>query len=925
MPANNLSAGEVSVIVTDANSCVAYDTIIANEPSALVMGVTPSNVSCNGGSNGTADLTVSGGTSPYSFVWSTTATSEDISGLITGDYAVTITDDNSCTAIDSIFISEPTLLTTGVITTDVSCNGGGDGTAAVTPSGGTPPYLYLWNIGQTDSLIIGLFAGTYTVNVTDANGCLSSGIVAISEPIVLDAAITSTTNVICNGDSSGSATVASSGGSPPYTYSWDDLNSQSSAIATGLMAGTYTVVVTDSCGATVSKNTSVSQTPPMSIASTKTDVTCSGNVDGMASVIVSAGTQPYTYLWSTGDTTDNVSALDTGTYYISVTDACGANLLDTIYILGSAVLTTVMTQVDISCSAGGDGSATVTVSGGTPPYNYLWNSGQVTATAVGLFPGNYVVNVTDVNGCLATDLVTITEPDALAIAVSIIDATCGESDGSVEAAVTGGTAPYIYSWTSGGTSSTDTALVGGTYSLTVSDTNSCMDSVDVLIPISALVQEICIVTVDSSSTKNEVVWEKQTVSNIDSFRVYRNVAGIYTWVGSVDYSAESYYTDSTNGIDPNVTSYRYKLSVLDGCGNESALSDYHETMNLQLTYNGPIAQLSWDPYEGFDTSTFNYQIMRDTGSGIFDTIDVVTVNNTNYNNPNAPSGSIYLVEVIHPFGGCTADKTKNYNSSKSNTSSIGVTANLSATTSSTDATFGGCDGTATVTVSGGLVPYTYLWDGSAGFQATATAVGLCAGTYYVTVTDANGDTLVTSEMVNESSGTPLTATTSSTDANAGLCDGTATVTATGGTPPYTYQWDGNTGNQTGATATDLCSGTYSVTVIDSLGNQTIVFVTVGTIPGILEIVEGGHAILVYPNPYSGETQISYSLNKDAHVLIEVHNVLGEVIAVLANEEQQAGDHQYYFGAVGKGYANGVYLVKLTVNGESYVKRMVELK
>ena len=250
---------------------------------------------------------------------------------------------------------------------------------------------------------------------------------------------------------------------------------------------------------------------------------------------------------------------------------------------------------------------------------------------------------------------------------------------------------------------------------------------------------------------------------------------------------------------------------------------------------------------------------------------------------------------------------------------------MSATTSSTDATFGGCDGTATVTVSGGVTPYTYLWDGSAGFQATITAVGLCAGTYYVTVTDANGDTLVTSEMVNESSGTSLTATTSSTDANAGLCDGTATVTATGGTPPYTYQWDGNTGNQTGATATNLCSGTYSVTVIDSLGNQTIVFVTVGTIPSILEIVEGGHAILVYPNPYSGETQISYSLNKDAHVLIEVHNVLGEVIAVLANEEQLSGVHQYYFGAVGKGYANGVYLVKLTVNGESYVKRIVELK
>ena len=434
------------------------------------------------------------------------------------------------------------------------------------------------------------------------------------------------------------------------------------------------------------------------------------------------------------------------------------------------------------------------------------------------------------------------------------------------------------------------------------------------------------VTVDSTSTRNEIVWEKPTVTNIDSFRIYRNIIGVYTWVGSVSYASESYFVDTTNGVNPNTTSYRYQVTTLDVCGNESAMSSYHETIHVQTTDNGSTVDLLWDNYEGFNFS--HYRILRDTtglGGSNWIAIDSVTNNNFTFTDIDPSIGnSEYIIEVV-PLDVCIANKIKTYNSSKSNTSSIGVTTNLSATTSSTDATFGGCDGTVTVTVSGGVTPYTYLWDGSAGFQATATAVGLCAGTYFVTVTDASGDTLVASETVNESSGTTLTAITSSTDANAGLCDGTATVTATGGTPPYTYQWDGNTGNQTGATATNLCSGTYSVTVIDSLGNQTVVFVTVGTIPGILEIVEGGHAILVYPNPYSGETQISYSLNKDAHVLIEVHNVLGEVIAVLANEEQLSGGYKYYFGAVGKGYANGVYLVKLRVNEETFIRRMVELK
>jgi hypothetical protein len=585
-----------------------------------------------------------------------------------------------------------------------------------------------------------------------------------------------------------------------------------------------------------------------------------------------------------------------------------------------------MSSVNATCNGQGDGTASVAVAGGTTPYNYTWNNGQFTSTAFALFPGNYSVNVIDFNGCLVTDLVTITEPDALAIAVNITDAICGEADGVADAVVTGGVAPYTYAWSSGGSNSTDTALVGGNYSLLVTDTNGCMDSVDVVIPVSAPVQEICMVTVDSTSTMNVIVWEKPPgVTYIDSFRVYRDIAGVYSWVGSVPYGVDSYFTDSATGINPQVTSYRYKISLLDVCGNESEMSEHHETMHLQINNSGGTANLLWDDYEGFDT-TFLYRILRDT-TGLGDTnfveIDSVTNNNFTYSDINPPANSTYLVEVVHPWGGCTAKKVKDFNSSKSNTSSVGDA--LSATTSSTDASAGGCDGTATVNVTGGIEPYTYLWDGSAGFQATATAAGLCAGTYQVTVTDASGDTLVTTQEVGEGTVTPLTASTTTTDASEGICDVTATVIASEGLPPYTYVWDGNTGSQTTQTATGLCPGTYSVNVFDSLGDMTTVFATVGEIVGLVENTHHETPFSVNPNPFTHSTQISYTLQGESVVMLEVYNLIGERIVLLQQEQQAAGEYAYTFNRVRENLGAGVYIVALTINGIQITRRIIGLQ
>jgi len=269
-----------------------------------------------------------------------------------------------------------------------------------------------------------------------------------------------------------------------------------------------------------------------------------------------------------------------------------------------------------------------------------------------------------------------------------------------------------------------------------------------------------------------------------------------------------------------------------------------------------------------------------------------------------------------------ASKSKNYNSSKSNTT-VNSTAPLAVTGSSTDASTGNCDGTATATVTGGSPTYTYMWNDT-NSQTDSVATGLCADTYTCTVVDAAGDTVTVTVTVG-GGGSTLAATALGTPENvAGSCDGTATVTATGGVSPYTYEWN-TSPVQTDSIATGLCAGSYTATVIDANNDTVTAPATVGTTPGILEVGDDNNGILVFPNPYTGQTQISYTLNVPSHVAIEIYNMIGKRISVVADEEQQAGNHLYKFSAANLGYPNGVYLVKLSVGNAVYTERLVELK
>ena len=479
---SGLSAGTYTVTVTDSNGCSASQSFTITQPTSLVASASAqTNVSCNGGSNGSATVGVVGGTPGYTYSWAPSGgTAATASGLSAGTYTVTVTDANSCTSTQSFTITQPTALVASASSqTNVSCNGGSNGSATVTATGGAGGYTYSWApSGGTAATATGLAAGTYTVTVTDANSCVTTQSFTITQPTALIASASSQTNVACNGSASGSATVAVTGGTGSYTYLWAP-SGGTAATATGLVAGSYTVTVTDANGCMATQSFTITQpTVLVASASAQTNVSCNGGSNGSATVAVTGGAGGYTYSWlPTGGTAATATGLAAGTYTVTVTDANGCTASQSFTITQPTVLDGTTFKTDVSCNGGSNGTATVSITGGTGPYTYSWlPSGGTNATATGLVAGTYSVTVTDSNGCQITRTVVVAEPTVLAVAsTSQTDVSCvGSSDGQAAVVISGGTAPYTYSWSpTGGTAATASGLIAGTYTVTVIDANGC--------------------------------------------------------------------------------------------------------------------------------------------------------------------------------------------------------------------------------------------------------------------------------------------------------------------------------------------------------------------------------------------------------------------------------------------------------------------
>lgn len=463
------------VITNESNSCTASATVpvIQRQPVSIsIENVTP--VTCFGQQNGATSASPTGGDGAYTFLWSNSANTPAISGLAAGTYTVTVTDGEGCSSTAAVTVAQPPLLIVTASSTPQTANGAADGTASATPAGGTPAYSYSWSTGDSTAVIENLLPGTYTVTITDANGCTAVGVANVSAyDCTIDVSV-SAQNATCKGANDGSAEVIIVQGVSPFTYTWS--NGETTPSVTNLAPGAYTLEVVD--GANCPEVLSFTITEPTAVVVNASTTSTSGvnTSDGTATANPAGGTPPYTFAWSNGDSTQTITGLAAGLYTVTVADANGCTAVQTVEVQPPACAITTNTLANpVLCNGGATGSASVVITGGAPPFTYQWSSGGSGPTEPGLAAGTYTVTVVDSKGCDAVGEVTITEPPALTIElVSVTNTEClGRPEGSATVSADGGTGNIAYKWSNNQTGPAIAGLAPGTYTVTATDANGC--------------------------------------------------------------------------------------------------------------------------------------------------------------------------------------------------------------------------------------------------------------------------------------------------------------------------------------------------------------------------------------------------------------------------------------------------------------------
>ncbi|MCP1997162.1 hypothetical protein [Flavobacterium sp. HSC-61S13] len=397
------------VFLSASSAPTITQTALLSIPT-LIVDSEITELSCSGGNTAKIALSTTGGTAPYSYLWNNKETSDSISNLTAATYSVVITDANGCINTKIFDIIKPSAITIVDSQSNVTCNGASNGTVTATASGGTAPYAYSWSPkGGTTQTATGLTAGTYTVTVTDSKGCVINHSYEITEPTALNAN-TSQQNVACFGSATASASATPTGGTAPYSFKWS--NGATTQGVTGLSMGDHQLVITDAKGCSITKEFNILQYPKMEVVTSQTDVICYGSFTGSATVVVSGGASGYTYSWAPiGGSESTATGLQAGQYAVTITDAKGCTTTESFTIAQPEPLVITSTQTNISCSGNPYGTATIETTGGSAPYTYIWTTpNAVLNQAIDLTLGTYTVQVTDAKGCTATqDIVIISE------------------------------------------------------------------------------------------------------------------------------------------------------------------------------------------------------------------------------------------------------------------------------------------------------------------------------------------------------------------------------------------------------------------------------------------------------------------------------------------------------------------------------------
>lgn len=391
--------------------------------------------------------------------------------LAAGLYAVTVTDANNCSTVQTIQIAEPLPISVSMIKQNVTCFGLQNGTLNAQVSGGTPPYTYLWNTGSTSAYITNLAAGIYVLNVTDANGCSSAFTDTINQPAPINLSFVSS-NISCAGQNDGSVDVSVTGGTSPYQYLWS--NGSTNQSNSSLTAGTYTVTVSDANGCTAVGTQTIFEPSPLIVTLSSNSVSCFGQNNGSALVNIQGGVAPYNILWSNGATLSILSNLSGGTYSVTVTDANGCSSVQSVVVSEPSAIQVNYNIQHVLCNGQQNGSISLQVSGGSMPYQFLWNTGTHSQNLYNLSPGTYTVTITDDNACTSIQAFVVTQPTAMTLSKNYSQYLCSsEAIGYIQLTVSGGTPAYTYTWNNSSTNSSLSNLTDGKYIVTITDANGC--------------------------------------------------------------------------------------------------------------------------------------------------------------------------------------------------------------------------------------------------------------------------------------------------------------------------------------------------------------------------------------------------------------------------------------------------------------------
>lgn len=878
----NLPGGTYTVTASDGGSCgstAVTPTITINNPDPLDLNIDQViNVACNGDASGAINVTPTGGTPPYSYLWSSpngfTATTQDISGLAIGAYNLTLTDVSGCSRDFNpvVTITENAPITGTFVPTDLNCglpNPSNDGAIDATILGGSGTYTYLWSgpnsFTASTQDISGLEAGSYVLEVTDAIGCTET---MAPQTVNMPAELTATTtqvDITCFGAGDGAIDLTVAGGTAPYTYAWSGPNGFNATTQdiSGLNGGAYSVTVTytGGCAVPFPNIATIAESPEIQVSSVKTDISCGGLSDGTIDITVSGGMGPYTYAW-TGpsgftSTSQDLSGLGEGAYSVTITDAysCALSFPDQETIIEpSSVLATYDSHQDALCNGDASGSINIDVSGGVPPYMYSWSNSSGTTVSdiqdpVGLPADTYSLAIMDANACTFNfpNLATVGQPPALTATLSKADISCfGDGDGSVTVVPAGGAGGYEYS--SDGVSYQSGATLGsltpGFYTIWTRDVNGCVftDTISILEP-------------------DEILIQSETATYLCPGNLLGTISinGVSGGVGTYTYSINGGTDFYSTSLFTNLAPGSYQTVVMDatGCTVDGNLNILVEPPPLQIT-----SYIQDDITSCFDSPEGRIQISGTGGTGsIIYSLDgaaPVTVGDFQ----NLPSGT-YVITLLDG-NACTHDTTVEILAPPELTiNNINIT----------DVTLcGGYDnGSLDVTASGGTGLLEFSLD-DINYQSGSTFTNLFAGDYTVRVRDANGCTDTASASITEPP--PVQATVTKTDVSYGSLGSITISNVSGGTAPYEYSINGFAGPFTGQTSyTDLPPAMHRIIVRDQNGciyEEDVVILDILPLDVLVNVTDvscfGANDGSIEFVPQDAEGEVQYSIDNGANFL-----------------------------------------------------------